>query len=1161
MRALRPLPLLCLLAGCAPDLDYPVVEVTVVGAVEAVTSVSVVLAPASEGSASAKHEGVAVAPSTDGAWRVTFSTLGVGTYAVTARALDQARTVLQVGQGAAPVRVATGGSGAQLQLGPVDCAALDCSGLDDACHAGVCDGATGLCAARPRDDGYGCSDGDDCTAGDRCRGGACVGAPLDEDGDGVTPVRCAAGPGAGDCDDADIFVSAGAPEACDGKDNDCDGLVDEGLGLGDCYAGPPGTRDVGRCHGGGLLCDVATAVHRCAGQVLPTPETPRDATDNDCDGETDEPEVGCLDCGPLGTSVAAAALPPGRHEVIVALVPPAGSAAADLPVEAVLAQQQALLDELAAAVAGQPGLEFSPGRRFRTLLALSGEANLAAVGWLLESPRVAGVMKDFTVRASLSESAPLSGAPRLREAAGVTGEGVAVAVVDTGIDYTHPAFGGCDAPGRGAGCRVVAGYDFVDDEADPMDPVGHGTQVAGVIAGAAAEGCAAGVAPGAAVVALRVLDASGGARFSDVVAALDWVYEHGDAHGVRIVALSLATAETFASAALCDFDLVAAALHRLAARGLLVVAAAGGSGDAGGLSFPACASGVLSVGAVYDSDLPGRFEHCLAETAGGCTRSCADLDPRRAQVACFSNGGADLDLVAPGEPITAASPGGACATGAGTSLAAGHVAGVAALLWAEDAERTRDEIVERLRRGGVLGTDHRSGLAVVRLDAAASAGPLGCSDADGDGVGTGLRCPRQATPCAGADGAPCETGHLGLCAGGRLWCGEGGVSLCAPDATPATEVCDGYDEDCDGETDEEGAWGCTPRYLDADGDGFGVGDPRCLCAAEGLRRAEQPGDCAPDDPDVYPGAWHRWEAVPLTADDPYLVQGGGGVVFGQDGAVELPVSWGAYGDNLVANPSASQRHTDGWGGTSWTLRCDHAYVRTAPCCFGATPGEQEGHQSPSLAEWAEAIGRGQAEVLFRTWAFTTAPDRAEVRFLLQEEGQVGMGGGSLWSHVTGPTEFAGDWHEVTAEVAPPVGTHHAHVSLYAPSCGDGCTTDAYFDDTEVRVRVQEHAGPASLVFERTFAWPVTWGVLAWEAQTPGGTGVTASARSLPDPDAPAGTWSDAAPGQDLSDLEAVSDGHRTLQVRLTLTGEGLDTPRLHGFSAEWTAGAVSCGGD
>ncbi len=95
------------------------------------------------------------------------------------------------------------------------------------------------------------------------------------------------------------------------------------------------------------------------------------------------------------------------------------------------------------------------------------------------------------------------------------GTGTTIGIIDTGIDYTHPDLGG----GRFPNAKVVGGYDFADDDRDPMDSVGHGTHVAGI---AAADGTVQGVAPKARLYAYKVFsDAGGGADDSDIIAALE----------------------------------------------------------------------------------------------------------------------------------------------------------------------------------------------------------------------------------------------------------------------------------------------------------------------------------------------------------------------------------------------------------------------------------------------------------------------------------------------------------------------------------------------------------------------------------------------------------------------------------------------------------------
>ncbi len=134
--------------------------------------------------------------------------------------------------------------------------------------------------------------------------------------------------------------------------------------------------------------------------------------------------------------------------------------------------------------------------------------------------------------ASLDASVPLVGAPDVwkRPDAGghpVTGTGIDVAVIDTGVDATHPALDGG---------TVVGGHDFVNDDDDPMDDNGHGTHVAGIVA---ANGDLTGVAPGASIMAYKVLNRNGSGPTSDVIAGLEAAVDPANPHRAEVVNFSL----------------------------------------------------------------------------------------------------------------------------------------------------------------------------------------------------------------------------------------------------------------------------------------------------------------------------------------------------------------------------------------------------------------------------------------------------------------------------------------------------------------------------------------------------------------------------------------------------------------------------------------------
>lgn len=205
---------------------------------------------------------------------------------------------------------------------------------------------------------------------------------------------------------------------------------------------------------------------------------------------------------------------------------------------------------------------------------------------------------------------------------------VVVAVVDSGICGDHPDLTG----------RVLPGYDFVEDDSDPQDDLGHGCGVAGIIAANAdnAEGIA-GIAPNTQILPLRVLDAQGVGTYSNVAAAIVYAADHGAA----VINLSLGGGSPSA--------LLQNAVDYAVTKGALVIAAAGNTG--GAVLYPAAYTPVIAVAAV-DSSL---------------------------QRSRFSSFGPEIDLLAPGENILTTSRDGGYRTMTGTSFAAPQAAGVAAL--------------------------------------------------------------------------------------------------------------------------------------------------------------------------------------------------------------------------------------------------------------------------------------------------------------------------------------------------------------------------------------------------------------------------------------------------------------------------------------------------
>ncbi|MGW1723326.1 S8 family serine peptidase [Streptomyces sp. NPDC002306] len=281
---------------------------------------------------------------------------------------------------------------------------------------------------------------------------------------------------------------------------------------------------------------------------------------------------------------------------------------------------------------------------------------------------IAKVWLDGKAEAALSDTTAQIGAPEVW-AGGDTGQGVDVAVLDTGIDAAHPDFAG----------RIAASESFVPGQ-DVTDRHGHGTHVASTVAGtgAASDGKEKGVAPGASLHIGKVLDNDGSGQDSWILAGMEWAAR--DQHA-KVVSMSLGGGPTDGT------DPLSQAVNRLSAEtGALFVIAAGNAGpETYTVSAPGAADAALTVGAVEG---PGKGVDQLA--------NFSSRGPRKGDNAIKP------DLTAPGVNVLAArsqyAPEGEGAYQAmsGTSMATPHVAGAAALLAAEHPDWTGQQLKDAL---------------------------------------------------------------------------------------------------------------------------------------------------------------------------------------------------------------------------------------------------------------------------------------------------------------------------------------------------------------------------------------------------------------------------------------------------------------------------------
>ncbi len=259
---------------------------------------------------------------------------------------------------------------------------------------------------------------------------------------------------------------------------------------------------------------------------------------------------------------------------------------------------------------------------------------------------------------------------------GITGVGVKVGVIDTGIDYTHPELA----------VIYKGGYNFVAGNSDPMDDHGHGTHCAGIIAANKnGVGCV-GVAPGVDIYSLKVLDSNGSGQWSATVAAVDWCI----GHGIQITSNSYGGPFS---------EIIESVFQSAYDAGILSIAAAGNSGGSDTLD---------------KTSYPGRCTSVVAVAA-------TDSNNARAS---FSSTGPATEVSAPGVNIYSTVPIGTPLGDpsgyrnlSGTSMACPHVTGIVALAKSAHQDWTNDMIRGQLRATatdlGVTGHDWLYGFGLV----------------------------------------------------------------------------------------------------------------------------------------------------------------------------------------------------------------------------------------------------------------------------------------------------------------------------------------------------------------------------------------------------------------------------------------------------------------
>ena len=296
----------------------------------------------------------------------------------------------------------------------------------------------------------------------------------------------------------------------------------------------------------------------------------------------------------------------------------------------------------ASADAGIRALRGLVGRRLGSGRGLVASVPDSALTALARLPGVNGVSLDRRVQGTMERTAATVGATWVHDALGLDGTGIGIAVIDSGIANWH------DDLGSG---RVTRFVDFVNFEPAPYDDYGHGTHVAGILAGNGHDsgGLRRGIAPGATLLVEKVLDATGQGYISNVIAAIDYAIANKDALGLRIINLSVAAGVTESYTT----DPLTVAAKRAVDAGLVVVSAAGNLGRGpdgqpryGAIGAPGNAPWVLTVGASSHGGTTDRSDDAIA---GFSSRGPTAIDFQ-----------AKPDIVAPGVGIESlAEPGSA----------------------------------------------------------------------------------------------------------------------------------------------------------------------------------------------------------------------------------------------------------------------------------------------------------------------------------------------------------------------------------------------------------------------------------------------------------------------------------------------------------------------
>jgi len=301
--------------------------------------------------------------------------------------------------------------------------------------------------------------------------------------------------------------------------------------------------------------------------------------------------------------------------------------------------------------------DFELKSKFTSVNGFSGKITKKGLEKLKNNPNIKKIYPNRPIKAFLSDSKNIVNASRtwslIYSGTNVTGKDQVVCIIDSGVDYTHSDLGNCVQTNNindGSCSKVIGGYDFVNNDQDPIDDNGHGTHVAGIVA--STNITQRGIAPDANIVSIKVTTSLGTGNFDDITSGINWCVDNSSIFNITIISMSVGSIALFTGKCDDSFTATAAAIDNAIAKNISVVAAAGNDGSTTQMVSPACIKNTTAVGWTNKDDT----------------------------INSDSNRNSITDLLAPGSSITSLNRGGGFLNQSGTSMSTPMVAGAFALV-------------------------------------------------------------------------------------------------------------------------------------------------------------------------------------------------------------------------------------------------------------------------------------------------------------------------------------------------------------------------------------------------------------------------------------------------------------------------------------------------